>query len=227
MNLRIVANVLNLRISWCLIDAPAIHEDDSDSDRSSNVDFDIHIIDSGEQTRGSVVNIDDNWPSWMHLPNMLLQRQRSAHLPHESHEGRSINVVHSMSVPRRSPNISSVQTRDQVALLAPHFHPQPSTTALRPCTTQYCKNNLQPRMGCRSRQRRPKKNNNRSIGILRRAIQCVNDGMAIRTATTMFDILASFLRDHLYGTTCSHKRGGKTLLMVEEEEEVKQWVFQI
>ena len=60
-----------------------------------------------------------------------------------------------------------------------------------------------------------------------RAMQAAEEGMRIRSASELYQIPASSLRDHLYGITIGRKRGAKSVLSSEEEEQVVQWIFRL
>ena len=57
------------------------------------------------------------------------------------------------------------------------------------------------------------------------AMQAVKEGMCIRSASELYRIPALSLRDHLYGVTTGRKRGAKSVMSSEEEEQVVQWIF--
>lgn len=62
---------------------------------------------------------------------------------------------------------------------------------------------------------------------LSQAIDAIENGMRIQTASDLYRIPTSSLRDHLYGITQGRKRGGKCVLTPQEEQLVVEWICRL
>lgn len=126
------------------------------------------------------------------------------------------------STPRTVANGASyrtrLQTQRQSQVNSPSFGPQTEVPV------EILEISTPASTSARRKSSQMKKNGNWSDGQLQCAIMAVDEGMSIRASAVEFHIPVTSLRDHLYGLTRSRKRGGPTVLTVEEETQVADWV---
>lgn len=79
---------------------------------------------------------------------------------------------------------------------------------------------LQPR----ARRQRIKKNGNWTDSELQQAMAEVDQGVSMRKAAQKYNIPYTTFREWCYGVTTSRRRGAKTVLTAEEEEQIVQYL---
>ena len=72
------------------------------------------------------------------------------------------------------------------------------------------------------------KNGNRLNESLESTMNAMtNEEMKLKAASRKFGILASSLRDHLYGKTIMRQRGNPSTLKLEEEKKLVDYIFEM